>query len=93
MLLYSKLVAIRLAGADDRVRTAAGTICQALIDADLTAFIGARTTGTRSAPLSATALGSGCWRSAPRAAPMAGDLELRIPKLRTGSFFPSLLKR
>jgi pimeloyl-ACP methyl ester carboxylesterase len=23
----------------------------------------------------------------------AGDLELRIPKLRTGSFFPSLLKR
>ena len=23
----------------------------------------------------------------------AGDLELRIPKLRTGSFFPSLLER
>jgi putative transposase len=23
----------------------------------------------------------------------AGDVELRIPKLRTGSFFPSLLER
>lgn len=75
-------------GVEDRVRTAAQTIYQALIDAELTAAIGAepwehtpaRTTqrnGSRPRTLSTT----------------AGDLELRIPKLRAGSFFPSLLER
>jgi putative transposase len=79
---------MRAAGVDDRIRTAAETIYQALIDAELTSVIGAgpwerspdRTTrrnGYRPRTLSTT----------------AGDLELRIPKLREGSFFPSLLER
>ena len=73
---------------EEQVRQAATTIYQALIEAELTAVIGAapneRTTdrvaqrnGHRSRTLTTT----------------AGDLELRIPKLRTGSFFPSLLER
>jgi putative transposase len=86
--LLEVLETLRGTGADDRIRTAAQTIYQALIDAELTAVIGAgpweRTSertaqrnGSRSRTLSTT----------------AGDLELRIPKLRTGSFFPSLLER
>ena len=61
---------------------------QALIDAEATAVIGAGPwahsedrvavrNGTRPRGLTTT----------------AGDLELRIPKLRTGTFFPSLLER
>ena len=67
---------------------AAQTIYQALIDAELTAVIGAgpwERTGARLAQ-----------RNGSRARTLsttAGDLELRIPKLRTGSFFPSLLER
>ncbi len=72
----------------DRIRTATETLYQQLIDAEATAFIGAapfqrsgdRTTqrnGTRPRTLSTT----------------AGDLNLKIPKLRTGTFFPALLER
>ena len=86
--LLEVLEAMQAAGVEDRVRTAAQTIYQALIDAELTSVIGAgpwertdeRTTqrnGSRPRTLTTT----------------AGDLELRIPKLRTGSFFPSLLER
>src|SRR4051794_1020292 len=86
--LLEVLEAMQAAGVEDRVRTAAQTIYQALIDAELTAVIGAgpwertdqRTTqrnGSRARTLTTT----------------AGDLELRIPKLRAGSFFPSLLER
>src|SRR3954471_23633859 len=86
--LLEVMEAMQAAGVEDRVRTAAQTIYQALIDAELTAVIGAgpwersdeRTTqrnGSRSRTLTTT----------------AGDLELRIPKLRTGSFFPPLLER
>ena len=82
--LLEVLEAMQAAGVEDRVRTAAQTIYQALIDAELTAVIGAgpwersadRTTqrnGSRPRTLTTT----------------AGDLELRIPKLRTGSFFPA----
>ena len=84
--LLEVLESMKAAGVDDRVRTAAETIYQALIDAQLTAVIGAgpwerspdRTTqrnGYRPRMLSTT----------------AGDLELRIPKLRERSFCPSLL--
>src|SRR3954465_5134292 len=73
---------------EEQVRQAATTIYQALIEAELTAVIGAaphersperaaQRNGHRSKTLTTT----------------AGDLELRIPKLRTGSFFPSLLER
>ena len=80
--------AMQAAGVEDRIRTAAQTIYQALIDAELTSVIGAgpwertdgrtaQRNGTRSRLLTTT----------------AGDLELRIPKLRSGSFFPCLLER
>src|SRR4051795_2386431 len=86
--LLEVLEAMQAAGVEDRVRSAAQTIYQAVIDAELTAVIGAgpwertdqRTTqrnGSRPRTLTTT----------------AGDLELRIPKLRAGSFFPSLLER
>ena len=86
--LLEVLEAMQAAGVEDRVRTAAQTIYQALIDAELTAVIGAgpwertdqrtaQRNGSRSRLLTTT----------------AGDLELRIPKLRVGSFFPSLLER
>ncbi|SDR95858.1 Transposase (or an inactivated derivative) [Jiangella sp. DSM 45060] len=61
---------------------------QALIDAEATAVIGAGP-WERSAERTAQRNGS-----RPRVlTTTAGDLELRIPKLRTGSFFPSLLER
>jgi transposase-like protein len=86
--LLEVLEALKAADVDDRIRQAAATIYQALIEAELTAVIGAgpheRTSdrlahrnGHRPRTLTTT----------------AGDLELRIPKLRTGSFFPSLLER
>ena len=72
----------------DRIRTATETLYQQLIEAEATAFIGAapferssdRTTqrnGSRPRTLTTT----------------AGDLNLKIPKLRHGSFFPALLER
>jgi hypothetical protein len=78
----------QVADVDDRIRQAAQTIYQALIEAELTAVIGAaphqrtperlaQRNGHRPRPLATT----------------AGDLELRIPKLRAGSFFPSLVER
>jgi putative transposase len=86
--LLEVLEALKAAEVDDRIRQAAETIYQALIEAELSSVIGAvphqrtdtRTThrnGHRQRVLSST----------------AGDLELRIPKLRAGSFFPSLLER
>jgi putative transposase len=86
--LLEVLDALKVADVSDRVRAAVETIYQALIEAELTDAIGAaphqrtdertaQRNGHRTRILSTT----------------AGDLELRIPKLRTGSFFPSLLER
>jgi transposase-like protein len=86
--LLELLEGLKAAEVDDRIRAAATTIYQALIDAELTSVIGAgpwEHTATR------TALRNGS-RSRTLAT-TAGDLELAIPKLRTGSFFPSLLER
>ena len=68
---------------DDRIRSAATTIYQALIEAELTAVIGA-------APHERTEARTAQRNGArPRTlTTTAGDLELRIPKLRAGSFFP-----
>ncbi len=86
--LLEVLDALRTADAGERITQAAETIYQALIDAELTAFIGAsphERTETRSNQRNG---------SRPRTlSTVAGDLELRIPKLRTGSFFPALLER
>jgi hypothetical protein len=79
---------MQAAGVEDRVRTAAQTIYQALIDAELTAVIGAGP-WERSADRTAQRNGS-----RPRTlTTTAGDLELRIPKLRAGTNFGSLLER
>ena len=86
--LLDLLAQLKLTDVIDRIRSVTETLYQELIDAEATALIGAdkyertsdRTTqrnGTRARTLSTT----------------AGDLELRIPKLRRGSFFPSLLER
>src|SRR3954453_6671347 len=86
--LLEVLEALKVAEVGDRVRAAAGTIYQALIEAELTEVIGAaapQPSESRTNP-----------RNGPRPRPLsttAGDLELRIPKLPTGSFFPSLLER
>ena len=86
--LLEVLDALKVADVDDRVRQAAGTIYQALIEAELTAVIGA---GPHERTESRVAQRNG---HRPRVlSTTAGDLELRIPKLRTGSFFPSLLER
>ena len=86
--LLEVLQALKAAEVDDRIRAAATTIYQALIEAELTAVIGA---GPHERTESRTAQRNG---SRPRTlSTTAGDLELRIPKLRAGSFFPSLLER
>jgi putative transposase len=86
--LLDVLEAMQAGGVEERVRTAAQTIYQALIDAQLTSVIGAGPWEGHRGPHD----------SAKRLAPAtltttAGDLELRIPKLRSASFFPSLLER
>ena len=86
--LNELLDAVRAGGDIDVVRRGVELMLQALIDAEATAQIGAerferssaRTTqrnGTRDRLLSTK----------------AGDVDLRIPKLRQGSFFPSILER
>jgi putative transposase len=86
--LLEVLEALKAADVDDRIRTATETLYQALIEAELTAVIGAAPHERTDAR---TAQRNG---SRPRTlSTTAGDLELRIPKLRAGSFFPSLLER
>jgi transposase-like protein len=78
----------RNADAGDRITQAAETIYQALIDAELSAVIGA---GPHERTETRTNHRNG---SRPRTvSTTAGDLQLRIPKLRSGSFFPALLER
>jgi putative transposase len=86
--LLELLEALKLADVDDRIRTATETLYQALIEAELTATIGA---GPHERTDARTAQRNG---HRPRTlTTTAGDLELRIPELRAGSFFPSLLGR
>ena len=86
--LLEVLDALKAADVDDRIRSAATTIYQALIEAELTAVIGA-CPHVRTESRTAQRNGS----RPPTLSTTAGDLELRIPKLRAGSFFPSLLER
>jgi putative transposase len=86
--LLEVLDALKVAEVDDRIRQAAQTIYQALIEAELTAVIGAEPHQRTPERLAQ--------RNGHRVRVLttsAGDLELRIPKLRAGSFFPSLLER
>ncbi len=86
--LLDLLAQLKLTDVTDRIRSVTETLYQELINAEAENMIGAgkyertddRTTqrnGTRPRTLTTT----------------AGDLELRIPKLRRGSFFPSLPER
>ena len=86
--LLDLLAQLKLTDVTDRIRIATEKLYQELIDAEASALIGAapfqRTTersthrnGTRPRTLTTT----------------AGDLELSIPKLRQGTFFPALLER
>ena len=86
--LLNLLAELKLTDVTDRIRVATEKLYQELIDAEATAFIGAapferssdritQRNGTRPRVLTTT----------------AGDLELKIPKLRAGSFFPALLER
>jgi putative transposase len=86
--LLDVLEAMKSAGVDERIKLAATTIYQALIDAELTSVIGA---GPWEHHPDRTAHRNG-YRPRVLSTP-AGDLELSIPKLRSGSFFPSLLER
>jgi putative transposase len=85
--LLEFLARLKLTDVTDRIRSETESLYQELIEAEATAFIGAapfersndRTSqrnGTRPRTLTTT----------------AGDLNLRIPKLRAGSFFPALLE-
>ena len=86
--LLELLEALKAADVDERIRQAATTIYQALIEAELTAVIGA---GPHERAESRLAQRNG--HRPKTISTVAGDLELRIPKLRAGSFFPSLLER
>jgi putative transposase len=86
--LLELLEALKLADVDDRIRSVTETLYQALIEAELTAVIGG---GPHERTEARTAQRNG--HRLRRLTTMAGILELRIPKLRAGSFFPSLLER
>jgi len=86
--LLELLEALKDTGVDDVVRGALEAVFQALIEAEAAARIGAAP--HERTPERVT------WRNGYRDRTLttaAGDLELRIPKLRSGSFFPSLLER
>lgn len=86
--LSELLAALKAGEMTDTIRSSLEWILQELIEAEATATIGAarhERTETRVAQ-----------RNGHRArllATPAGDVELSIPKLRSGSFFPSLLER
>jgi putative transposase len=86
--LSELLDALRAGGDIDIIRRSVEMVLQALIDAELTATIGAaphERTDTRTNQRNGT--------RARLLSTKAGDVELAIPKLRTGSFFPSVLER
>jgi putative transposase len=82
------LDAIRAGGDIGVVRKGVELVLQALIDAEATEVIGAERYER--------AEGRSNWRNGTRGrllATKAGDVGLKIPKLRRGSFFPSILER
>ena len=86
--LLDVLEALKGADVEDRIKQAAATIYQALIEAELSSVIGA---GPHERSDARTAQRNG--HRPKTITTTAGDLQLQIPKLRTGSFFPSLLER
>ncbi len=86
--LSELLDALRAGGDVDLIRSSVEMVLQALIDAEATEFIGA---GRHERTESRTNQRNGI---RPKLlTTKAGDVELAIPKLRHGSFFPSILER
>jgi putative transposase len=86
--LSELLAALKAGEMTDTIRSSLEWILQQLIEAEATAVIGA---GPHERSESRTAQRNG---HRPRLlSTPAGDVELEIPKLRQGSFFPSLLER
>ena len=86
--LSELLVALNEGEITDRVRSSLQWILQELIEAEATTVIGAGLHERSSSRINQ--------RNGHRTRVMstgAGDVELAIPKLRTGSFYPSLLER
>ena len=85
--LAELLDALHAGGDLDVVREALGLVLQALLDAEATQHLGAR-------PYKRTRAAHRAPQRHPRPAAVdqAGDVELRIPKLGEGSFFPALLE-
>jgi putative transposase len=86
--LLTLLDALRSSENGDLVRSLAERLLQELIEAEATAHIGA---GPHERSENRTNQRNGHRPKTLTTA--AGDLDLRIPKLRAGSFFPSLLER
>jgi putative transposase len=86
--LSELLDAIRAGGDVDVIRRSVEMVLQALIDAEATEVIGA---GPHERSASRTNQRNG--RRARLLSTKAGDVDLAIPKLRKGSFFPSVLER
>lgn len=86
--LSDLLAALKAGEMTDTIRSSLEWLLQQLIEAEATAFIGA---GPHERTETRTTQRNG---HRPRLlSTKAGDLELKIPKLREGSFFPSLLER
>jgi transposase-like protein len=86
--LSKLLAAVQAGDITDTVRTSLAWVLQELIEAELTSTIGA-------APHERTD-NRGAQRNGHRPkllTTQAGDVEVQIPKLRAGSFFPSILER
>ncbi len=86
--LLDLLAQLKLTDVTDRIRSVTETLYQELINAEAENMIGAgkyERTNDRMTQRNGT--------RAPTLTTTAGDLELRIPKLRRGSFFPSLPER
>ena len=86
--LSELLDALRAGDMNDAIRTSLQWVLQQLIEAEATELIGAaphERTDTRTNQRNGHRLRV--------LSTQAGDVELKIPKLRTGSFFPSLLER
>ena len=84
--LLELLDVMRSADGDELMRRLLATMLQLLVDAEATAFIGAEPHERSEAR---TNLRNGTRDKL--VATAAGDLTIKIPKVRTGSFFPSLL--
>ena len=86
--LSELLVALKAGEVTDTIRASLEWVLQQLIEAEATAVIGARPherTDTRVTQRNG--------HRSKLVSTAAGDVELAIPKLREGSFFPSLLER